>query len=143
MKPEDFIDELHYWTPEQPNLYDISLRLVRGGKLQDHVNTYFGMRKISIEDGRIMLNHKPCYLKMVLDQGYWEESALTAPSDEALRQDILLTKELGFNGARKHQKIEDPRYYYWGFWCGRRCPADMNSVTGRSEIYPESMWNLS
>lgn len=127
LKPEDFIDELHYWTPEQPNLYDVSLRLVRGGKLQDYVNTYFGMRKISIEDGRIMLNHKPCYLKMVLDQGYWEESALTAPSDEALRQDILLTKELGFNGARKHQKIEDPRYYYWADKLGLLVWAEMPS----------------
>ena len=60
-----------------------------------------------------MLNNRPLYQKLILDQGYWPESLLTPPSDEAIRFDIEMTKKMGFNGARKHQKIEDPRYYYW------------------------------
>lgn len=111
--PEDFIDELHYWTPDRPNLYDMKVTLYRGQEKQDEVETYFGMRKISIDKGRILLNNAPVYLKMILDQGYWKESGLTAPDDEALKKDIEMTKAFGFNGARKHQKIEDPRYYYW------------------------------
>ncbi|WMJ86881.1 glycoside hydrolase family 2 protein [Anaerocolumna sp. MB42-C2] len=113
LQAEDFIDELHYWTPDTPNLYDMQVELKRNEKLQDHIETYFGMRKISIDNGRILLNNSPIYLKMILDQGYWKESGLTAPDDDALRYDIEVTKAFGFNGARKHQKIEDPRYYYW------------------------------
>lgn len=109
----DAIDEVHFWSPEHPNLYDIRLTLCMGGRIQDVVTGYFGMRRIACENGRILLNHYPYYLKMVLDQGYWEESGLTAPTDEALRRDVELCLEYGFNGARKHQKIEDPRYYYW------------------------------
>jgi len=110
---EDYIDECHYWTPEKPNLYQITFELVHDGNTIDTVESYFGMRKITIDQGRIMLNYKPYYLKTILDQGYWADSLLTPPSDEAIRKDVEMTKELGFNCARKHQKIEDPRYYYW------------------------------
>lgn len=110
---EDFIDECHYWTPEHPNLYEVEARLWHDGRLSDTVSTYFGMRKISILDGRVMLNNAPYYMKLVLDQGYWAQSILTPPDDEAIKRDIEMTKRYGFNGARKHQKIEDPRYYYW------------------------------
>ena len=60
-----------------------------------------------------MLNTRPYYLRMVLDQGYWAESGMTAPDDEALQKDVELAKAMGFNGVRKHQKIEDPRFLYW------------------------------
>ena len=109
----DHIDEVHYWWPHSPRLYDVSIKLLKDGVLCDEVNTYFGMRKVAIENGRFLLNNQPYYLKMVLDQGYWRQSGLTPPGDEAIVEDIKLTKEFGFNGARKHQKIEDPRYYYW------------------------------
>ena len=116
LKPEDAIDEVHYWSQEDPNLYDLTIDLVRmeGYSLQilDSVGTYFGMRKVSLGNGRILINHTPCYLKMILDQGYWEESGLTPPSAQALQHDVEMTLKFGFNGARKHQKIEDPRYYY-------------------------------
>lgn len=79
----------------------------------DEVSSYFGMRKISVENGVVMLNNRPYYMKLVLDQGYFPKGILTPPSDEAIRNDVSLTKEMGFNGARKHQKVEDPRYYYW------------------------------
>ena len=82
-------------------------------RISDEVATYFGMRSIGYSNGQILLNGSVFYQRLILDQGYWPESLLTPPSDEAIRKDILLTKEMGFNGARKHQKIEDPRYYYW------------------------------
>lgn len=104
---------LKTWTPEQPNLYDITFTLIRGGKIVDEVESYFGMREISIQGSQILLNGEPYYQKLLLDQGYWENSHLTPPDDEALKLDVQLTKEMGFNGARKHQKVEDERFYYW------------------------------
>lgn len=101
------------WSVEQPNLYDVTLELRRGAEVLDRVNTYFGFRRIGLENGRVTINHRPVYLKFVLDQGYWPESLLTPPSDEAIQYDIRMTKEMGFNGARKHQKLEDPRFLYW------------------------------
>ncbi|NLU52191.1 MAG: glycoside hydrolase family 2 [Clostridiaceae bacterium] len=100
------------WTPERPNLIDVVFKVIHGGKVTDTVKSYFGMRKVSIEGGRFMLNNRPYYQKLLLDQGYWEESLLTAPNDEAFVTDIRLAKEMGFNGVRKHQKIEDPRFLY-------------------------------
>ena len=101
------------WTPETPNLFDVSLRVKRGNVALDEAISYFGMRKVHTENGMIYLNNKPYYQKLVLDQGYWPEGLLTAPTDEALRLDIELAKEMGFNGCRKHQKVEDPRFLYW------------------------------
>ncbi len=132
LKEEDYIDELHYWTPDRPNLYDLKLTLSKDGKALDEVSSYFGMRKISIQGNNIFLNNKSYYLRMVLDQGYWAESLLTPPSDEALKYDIEMTKKFGFNGAR-NQKIEDPRYYYWAdklgllVWGEMPSPYDFNS----------------
>ncbi len=97
------------WTPKSPTLYDVKIVLSSG----DEVSTYFGMRSIEVKDGWILLNKKPLYQRLILDQGYWPESLLTPPSDEAIRTDIEWTLKLGYNGARKHQKVEDPRYYYW------------------------------
>lgn len=101
------------WTPENPVLFDVKFELVKGNVVVDEVSSYFGLRKVSIVDGKFMLNNRPYFQKLLLDQGYWEESLLTAPSDEAFVTDIKLCKEMGFNGVRKHQKIEDPRYLYW------------------------------
>ncbi len=96
------------WTPEHPNLFDLTLTVG-----DDRVQSYFGMRKISVENGMIYLNNQPYYQKLVLDQGYWPAGLLTAPSDQALKDDIVMAKEMGFNGCRKHQKVEDPRFLYW------------------------------
>lgn len=120
----DFADESFFWTIEHPNLFYVTFRLYKEGKLLDEAKTRFGLRKISIDEaGNICLNNSKIYQKLILDQGYFKESGITAPSIEILRQDILLSKQMGFNGARKHQKIEDPYYYYYaeelGFltWC--------------------------
>lgn len=113
IKEQDYVDEIHYWTPKRPNLYELEITLFQGEKSVDIVNSYFGMRKISVRGDIILLNNKPYYQKLVLDQGYWPKSLITPPSDEDIIFDIEMTKKMGFNGVRKHQKIEDPRYYYW------------------------------
>jgi beta-galactosidase/beta-glucuronidase len=109
--------KLRLWEPGRPNLYDAEIVLKQDGQPVDTVYTYFGMRKISIERGQILLNNRPIYQRLLLDQGYWEDTHLTPPSEEALIEDIDKTLELGFNGVRKHQKLEDPRYLYW---CDRK-----------------------
>ncbi|MDY0289988.1 MAG: glycoside hydrolase family 2 TIM barrel-domain containing protein [Sphaerochaeta sp.] len=124
---DDYIDETHYWSPESPTLYDIGISILHD-KSTDHVISYFGMRKISIQNGIIMLNNKPLYQRLVLDQAYWEDTLLTAPTDEAYIKDIELIKAMGFNGVRLHQKIEDPRFYYWTDKLGLLVWAEMPST---------------
>ncbi|WHY73807.1 glycoside hydrolase family 2 protein [Fictibacillus enclensis] len=101
------------WSPEHPHLYDVEFTLFDGDRELDRVQSYFGMRKISIQNGNILLNNVPIYQKLLLDQGYWEESHLTPPSEEAIILDIEKTLEMGFNGVRKHMKVEDQRFLYW------------------------------
>ncbi|HYG35576.1 MAG TPA: glycoside hydrolase family 2 TIM barrel-domain containing protein, partial [Clostridia bacterium] len=104
------------WSPESPHLYGLRVRLFHGDQLLDEVESYAGLRSVKISNGRVLLNGKETFLLMALDQGYWPQSYLAAPSDAALRFDVEMTKKLGFNAARKHQKIEDPR---WLYWCDR------------------------
>ncbi len=101
------------WSPNEPNLYDLNIRLIQGDKIIDEVDSYFGMREIRIEHSEVLLNGQPLYQRLLLDQGYWEKSHLTPPSEEALIEDIDKTLELGYNGVRKHQKTEDERFLYW------------------------------
>ncbi|HZJ89355.1 MAG TPA: glycoside hydrolase family 2 TIM barrel-domain containing protein [Bacilli bacterium] len=96
------------WSPSNPYLFDVQIKY---GK--DVVTTYFGMRKISTEGGKVLLNNEPYYMKLVLDQGYFKDGLLTAPSIGDLLKDIELAKAMGFNGARKHQKVEDKYYMYF------------------------------
>jgi len=103
------------WSPHSPTLIEARLELVdpRSGDVLDAVESYTALRSIAVQDRTVVLNGRPYPLRMVLDQGYWPESGMTAPDAGALRRDIELAKEMGFNGVRKHQKIEDPRYLYW------------------------------
>ncbi|MBA2546886.1 MAG: glycoside hydrolase family 2 [Burkholderiaceae bacterium] len=109
---DDFRNEL-LWSPERPTLLDASIRLLCNGEVIDEFISYTALRSVNILRDRFMLNGRPYLLRMVLDQGYWPETLMAAPSDEALRRDVELAKAMGFNGVRKHQKIEDPRYLYW------------------------------
>lgn len=109
---DDYRNEL-LWSPEKPTLIDASIQLWYQDELLDEVKSYTAMRAVGIQRDRFMLNGRPYYLRLVLDQGYWQESLMTAPSDEALRRDVELVKAMGFNGVRKHQKVEDPRFLYW------------------------------
>ncbi|MEI2725900.1 MAG: sugar-binding domain-containing protein [Verrucomicrobiota bacterium] len=106
------------WTPDSPDLYGLKISLRNGRKEVDQVESYFGMRKISLardEQGRLRmcLNNQPYFQLGPLDQGFWPDGLYTAPTDEALRYDIEMTKKLGFNLARKHVKVEPDRWYYW------------------------------
>ncbi|HET7466356.1 MAG TPA: glycoside hydrolase family 2 TIM barrel-domain containing protein [Candidatus Dormibacteraeota bacterium] len=102
------------WSPEAPHLYSVDVVLHdRAGREVDHVSSHFGLRTIAVRDGKFWLNGEPYFQRLVLDQGYFPGGLLTAANDSALRRDIELAKSLGFNGARKHQKIEDPRWLYW------------------------------
>lgn len=106
-------EELRLWSPEDPFLYDVSIVLPGG----DRVESYFGMRAFGIgkdEKGlpRLLLNGKPYFQNGLLDQGYWSDGYYTAPSDEALIHDIAEMKRLGFNMLRKHIKVEPLRWYY-------------------------------
>lgn len=113
MTCNDSLSPLLLWSPDHPHLYDVRLQLIQDAVVTDQVDTYFGMRKIEVRDGVIYLNNDRIYQRLILDQGYWPDTMITPPSDEAIREDLEWTKKFGFNGARKHQKIEDPRYYYW------------------------------
>ena len=99
---------LEHRAPWPSALYDVQIRLG-----DDQVDTYFGLRKIEEREGRVWLNGEALVQRLVLDQGYFPDGLMTAPSDEALRADIELAQAFGFNGARKHQKVEDPRWLYW------------------------------
>ena len=113
IQTEDDQFKIKTWSSDNPNLYDVKIIIKDKEKVYDQVLSYFGVTKWrSIQKG-IYLNDQPTYLKMLLDQGYWPESGLTPSSEEDIIKDILLTKEMGFNGIRKHQKIEDDRFYYF------------------------------
>ena len=101
------------WSPRYPNLVDAVLTLEDDGQTVDEVQSYAGLRSAGFANGRFLLNGRPYYLRLVLEQGYWPESHLAAPSGEALRREVELIKALGFNGVRIHQKVEDPRFLYW------------------------------
>ena len=105
------------WSPEDPFLYDLTMEVRHNGMVTDKVDSYFGMRKISVgkdKDGynRIMLNNKPIFMYGFLDQGWWPDGLLTAPTEEALVYDIQYTKDAGYNTIRKHIKVESDRFYY-------------------------------
>ncbi|MDR0520359.1 MAG: hypothetical protein LBH00_00745, partial [Planctomycetaceae bacterium] len=105
------------WTPDEPNLYDLTVSVIRSGKIVDSVDSYFGLREISLgkdEKGitRMLLNGKFVWQHGPLDQGWWPDGLYTAPTDEALAYDLLVTKQLGFNMLRKHVKVEPMRFYY-------------------------------
>ncbi len=117
-KVEVAIKKPRLWSPETPHLYGLKVSLKLGSKALDRVESYCGMRKISLgkdENGftRMMLNNQPYFQFGPLDQGFWPDGLYTAPTDEALRYDIEMTKKLGLNLARKHVKIEPDRWYYW------------------------------
>ena len=110
---DDYRNEL-LWSPATPTIIHAELKLWGGrGDLVDTATSYTALRSIAVQGDKFVLNGRPYQLRMVLDQGYWPDTGLTAPDDEAFRRDVELAKAMGFNGVRKHQKIENPRYLYW------------------------------
>lgn len=136
------VPEVKLWSPENPNLYDLTMELLQDGEVVDFVTTYFGMRKVETRGNRVFLNNKPYYLRMVLDQGFWPDGVYTPETAEEFRQDVELAKAAGFNGIRKHQKIEDPYFYHYCDTLGMLVWAEMPSVynydeAGVTAILPE------
>lgn len=127
------------WTPERPHLYTLKVTLENPDGTTDTVSSYFGMRKVEVRsDGRVQrlfLNGEPVFHNGLLDQGYWPDGLYTAPTDEALRYDIEVTKRLGYNTIRKHVKVEPARWYYWADRLGVLVWQDMPSGNNRT---PES-----
>ncbi len=111
------VENAKLWSPDSPFLYDLEVALQQGGKTVEAVDSYFGMRKISLGKvngiTKLFLNNRPLFQYGLLDQGWWPDGLYTAPTDEALRYDLEVTKELGFNMLRKHVKVERRRFYYW------------------------------
>jgi beta-galactosidase/beta-glucuronidase len=117
------------WSPETPTLIRAELKLWGGrGELVDEARSYTALRSIAAQGDKFVLNGRPYQLRLVLDQGYWPETGLTAPDDEALRRDVELAKAMGFNGVRKHQKIESPRFFYWADTMGLMVWEEMPSA---------------
>lgn len=110
---DDFRNEL-LWSPASPKLIEAELELLdEDAKRIDYVESYTALRAFTVQGDRFILNGRPYPLRMILDQGYWPESGATPLSDAEIRKDVELAKAMGFNGVRKHQKIEIPRYMYW------------------------------
>ncbi|HEX6636494.1 MAG TPA: glycoside hydrolase family 2 TIM barrel-domain containing protein [Steroidobacteraceae bacterium] len=109
---DDYRNEL-LWSPETPTLLDAEVYLMRNGQVLDAIQSYTALRSIAVRREKVLLNGRPYSMRLVLDQGYWPDTFMTPPSERALREDVVLAKSMGFNGVRKHQKLEDPRYLYW------------------------------
>lgn len=124
---DDYRNEL-LWSPERPTLIHARIQLLRGNEVIETLQSYTALRSIGVQREKILLNGRPYSMRLVLDQGYWPESFMTAPSDEALRRDVELAKAMGFNGVRKHQKLEDPRYLYWADTLGLLVFGEMPSA---------------
>lgn len=108
------VENVKTWSPESPHLYDIEFSIInKKGQVIDRVSSYAGMRKVEIVDKMLYLNNEPYYQRLVLNQGYYPDGQWTAPTDADLRKDVELGKAAGFNGARLHQKVFEPRYFYW------------------------------
>jgi hypothetical protein len=128
------------WSPDQPFLYDLQISVKKGNITTDAVSSYFGMRKVSVEnqDGfkKLFLNNKFLFEIGPLDQGFWPDGGYTAPTDEALKYDLQMTKNFGYNMVRKHIKVEPYRWYYWADKLGLMVWQDMPSANSYTEHTP-------
>ncbi|MFT5474555.1 MAG: beta-galactosidase/beta-glucuronidase [Kiritimatiellia bacterium] len=135
------LSESRPWSPSDPFLYGISYTLTSAdGTVVESVDSYAGLRKVHIEGQRVYLNNEPLYQRLVLDQGFYPDGIWTAPNDAALKRDILLSMEAGFNGARLHQKVFEERFHYWadklgyltwGEYCSWGCDPNKPAPTGK------------
>jgi len=105
-------NRLRLWSPEDPFLYRVRITLTDGDEVVDAFDSYAGMRSVAIDGQRVLLNGRPVFQRLVLDQGYWPDGLMTAPTDDDLVRDIMLAQSAGFNGARLHQKVFEERFLY-------------------------------
>ena len=124
---DDFRNEL-LWSPEKPTLIDVDLELWCKEKKIDHIHSYTALRSVTFNRERFLLNGRPYYMRLVLDQGYWPDTFMTPPDEESIIKDIEIIKAAGFNGVRKHQKVEDPDFLYWADKMGLLVWSEMPSA---------------
>lgn len=115
------VSEMHLWDVGVGALYDLEIVLKADGVEVDRVASYFGLRTVTLENGKFKLNGKTVFGRWVLDQGFYPDGIYTAPTDDALKADIVNSMKLGFNGARLHEKIFEPRFLYWADKMGYLC----------------------
>ena len=116
------VSEKHLWNAGEPNLYDLTLTIC-----EDEVKSYFALRTVSFDGKKCLINGKPVFQRLVLDQGFYPDGVYTAPTDEALKNDIVMSQAMGFNGARLHQKVFEQRFLYWADRLGYLCWGEMAS----------------
>ncbi|MEM1607200.1 MAG: glycoside hydrolase family 2 TIM barrel-domain containing protein [Candidatus Bathyarchaeia archaeon] len=138
------VPDVHLWSPEDPYLYRLLLKLTPKEGSTDEVHSYIGFREIRRSKNKILLNNQVRFLRLVLDQGYYPDGVYTAPSDDALRRDIEIAKDMGFDGARLHQKVFEPRFLYWadrlGYLVAGEFPdwgADLSNASARDALLDE------
>ena len=115
------LSEKHLWAVGKGNLYDLKIEISKDGKILDYVESYFGLRSVTLDGKAFKINGETVFGRWVLDQGFYPDGIYTAPNDEALKNDILYSLELGFNGARLHEKVFEPRFLYWADKLGYIC----------------------
>lgn len=138
------LSEIHLWEVGNARLYDLEIILHKQGQVSDSVNSYFGLRTVRLDGMAFRINNKSVFQRLVLDQGFYPDGIYTAPSDEALRNDIEISMGLGFNGARLHEKIFEPRFLYWADQLGylvwgehANWGLDITTAEGLSQFLPE------
>jgi hypothetical protein len=120
--------DVHLWSPEHPNLYDVSFRVYERGTCIDEVHSYVALRTFKTADGNVLLNNEPYYLRLILDQGYYPDGLISYPDEDQLKRDIVLAKDMGFNGCRKHEKVEAERFLYYADTLGFLVSIEMPSA---------------
>lgn len=107
------LSQKHLWEIGNGRLYDLKISVEKNGYVYDSVTSYFGLRSVCLDGRAFKINGKTVFGRWVLDQGFYPDGIYTAPNDDALKNDILYSMQLGFNGARLHEKIFEPRFLYW------------------------------
>ncbi|MHA7966469.1 glycoside hydrolase family 2 protein [Paenibacillus sp. CAU 1782] len=140
------LSEEHLWHPGSPKLYDLQLELLQNGGIIDSASSYFGLRSIRLDGMAFRINEQSVFQRLVLDQGFYPDGIYTAPTDEALKKDIELSLAAGFNGARLHEKMFEPRYLYWADKLGYliwgehgNWGLDISDSSALSAFFPEWM----
>jgi len=132
------VENVYLWNVGEPNLYDLKLTLEKDGKAVDVLKSYFGLRTVSFDGMKCLINDKPVFQRLILDQGFYPDGIYTAPSDDELKADIERSMAMGFNGARLHQKVFEQRFLYWADRLGYICWGEMASWGAD----PKDAWTL-
>ena len=135
------LSEKHLWEVGVGNLYDLVIDLAKDGKVIDTVKSYFGLRSVALRDGAFVLNDKKIFGRWVLDQGFYSDGIYTAPTDEALKNDIVYSMQLGFNGARLHEKVFESRFLHWADKLGYLVWGE-HANWGCDHTKPENIYNF-